>query len=177
MENSVEMFKNKIRRIPDWPKKGIIFLDITPLLNDEKCFQEIINILYERYKDKKINKVVGIESRGFIIGSALAYKLSAGFVPIRKFGKLPWKKITEEYELEYGKDKIEMHKDAISENDNVILIDDLIATGGTAKAAANLIKKLGGKIIECCFLIELKSLSGRKVLEENGYKVFSLIQE
>lgn len=170
-----ELLRSKIRTVPDWPKKGIMFRDITTLLKDKQGFKHMIDLLTERYKDQEIDVIAGIESRGFITGAVLANQLNLGFVPIRKPGKLPAETIFEEYELEYGKDKIEIHKDAISKGDKVLLVDDLIATGGTAAAACNLIKKLGGDIVECSFIIDLPDLGGRKKLESSGYKVFNLI--
>ena len=136
----------------------------------------MVELLTERYKNKKVDVVAGIESRGFIIGSVLAHRLGVGFVPIRKPGKLPAETISEEYQLEYGKDKIEIHKDAISKGDKVLLIDDLLATGGTALAACNLIKRLGGNIVECGFIINLPELGGKKRLENKGNKVFNLVE-
>lgn len=170
----VQELKSSIRDIPDFPKKGIIFKDITTLLKDGKKFQEAINCIVERYKDKKIDKVVSIEARGFIFGSAVAYKLGAGLIPIRKKGKLPHETNKIEYELEYGKDSLEIHKDAINPDDNVLIIDDLLATGGTMKAACELIEKMGGKIVEVAFLIELTFLKGRERLKDR--QVFSLIE-
>jgi len=166
--------KSKIRTVPHWPKEGIMFRDITTLLKDPSGFKETIDLLYDRYKDKKIDKVIGIESRGFIFGAPLAYLLGCGFVPIRKPGKLPAECESEEYTLEYGKDKIEVHKDAISKGDNVLIVDDLIATAGTANAARNLIKKLGGKIVECAFIIELVDLRGRDKLK--GEHIYSVVE-
>jgi len=168
--------KSKIRTVPHWPKQGVMFRDITTLLKDKEGYNRMIDLLVERYKDKKIDVVAGIESRGFITGSVLAHKLGIGFVPIRKPNKLPSETISEEYELEYGKDKIEIHKDAIQEGSRVLLIDDLIATGGTCVAAANLIQKLSGNIVECSFIVELPDLGGREKLENKGYKVFSLVE-
>jgi len=168
--------KKKIRTVPHWPKQGIMFRDITTLLKDADGFKKTIEIFYERYKNAKPDAVVGIESRGFITGAVLAEKLGVGFIPIRKPGKLPSDTVSEEYELEYGKDKIEIHKDAISEGDNILMVDDLLATGGTAIAACNLIKKLGGKIMECSFIVDLPDLGGRKKLESAGYKVFNLVE-
>ena len=168
--------KSMIRTVPHWPKKGIMFRDITTLLKDSDGFKETIDIIVERYKSKRIDVVAGIESRGFILGGAVAHRLGVGFVPIRKPGKLPAATVSEEYSLEYGKDKIEMHKDAISTGMKVLLVDDLIATGGTALAACNLIKKLGGEIVECCFLVDLPDLHGKRKLEEAGYKVFNLVE-
>lgn len=168
--------KNKIRNIPDWPKKGIIFRDLTTLLKDAKSFTKLVDLLFKRYKNKPLDLVVGIESRGLIIGGALANKLGLGFVPIRKFGKLPAETFTEEYELEYGTDKIQMHKDAIKKGQRVLLVDDLIATGGTAIASCKLIKKAGGEIAECAFVVDLPGVGGKKKLIKSGVKVFSLIK-
>ncbi|MDD4879171.1 MAG: adenine phosphoribosyltransferase [Candidatus Omnitrophica bacterium] len=170
----VEELKNSIRDIPDFPKKGIIFKDITTLLKDGKKFQEAIDCLVERYKGKKIDKVVSIEARGFIFGSALAYKLGAGLVPVRKKGKLPHETHRVEYALEYGTDSLEIHKDAVNPGDNVLLVDDLLATGGTMSAVSGLIEKMGGKIVEVAFLIELTFLKGRERLK--GRQIFSLIE-
>ncbi|MBS3079406.1 S-methyl-5'-thioadenosine phosphorylase [Candidatus Pacearchaeota archaeon] len=171
-----DFIKDKIRTIANFPKPGIMFRDITTLLKDSEGMNRVIEILCNRYKDKKVNIVAGIESRGFIIGAILANKLGIGFVPIRKKGKLPHEVIREEYDLEYGKDSIEVHKDAINSGDNVLIIDDLIATGGTAVAAGNLIKKLGGNVVELAFVIELEDLGGRKKLENLGYDVFSVVK-
>jgi adenine phosphoribosyltransferase len=167
-----ESIKSKIRTVPHWPKEGIMFRDITTLLKDAQGFKETIDLLYDRYKDKKIDKVIGIESRGFIFGAPLAYLLGCGFVPVRKPGKLPADCESEEYVLEYGKDKIEIHKDAIKKGERVLIVDDLIATAGTANAARNLVKKLGATIVECAFIIELIDLRGRdKLRGENIYSV------
>ena len=167
-----EKIKSKIRTVPNWPKKGIMFKDITTLVKDPEGFKETIDLLYNRYKDKKIDKVVGIESRGFIFGAPLAYLLGCGFVPIRKPGKLPAECISEEYTLEYGTDRIEIHKDAIGKNERILVIDDLLATGGTMSAARNLVKKLGGEIVECTFIVDLVDLKGRDKLKgENIYTV------
>ena len=168
--------RDKIRTVPNWPKQGIMFKDITTLLKDAHEFNHMINLLAERYIKQKIDVVAGIESRGFISGAALAHRLGIGFVPIRKKGKLPAEVISEEYDLEYGKDKIEIHKDAILPGEKVLLVDDLIATGGTALAACNLINRLGGIVTECCFIVDLPYLGGRKKLEANGYKVFKLVE-
>jgi len=171
-----ERIKSKIRTIPNWPKPGIMFRDITTLLHDAPEFSHTIELLVERYKDKKIDLVAGIEARGFIIGSILAHRLNVGFVPIRKKGKLPAETESEEYELEYGKDTIEIHKDAIDKGNKVLIVDDLVASAGTCMAACKLIKKCGGEIVECCFIIELKDLGGRKKLEHAGYSVYSLVE-
>lgn len=169
-----EDLKKYIRDVPDFPKKGIIFKDITTLLKDNMVFKQVIDILSNRYKDKKIDKIVSIESRGFIFGGALAHSLGAGFVPVRKKGKLPSKTHTVSYELEYGTDTLEIHCDAIMPGENVLILDDLLATGGTAKAVSELIAKMGGKIVELAFLIELTFLNGRDKLK--GHKVFSMIK-
>jgi len=170
-----EIIKSKIRTVPNWPKQGIMFRDITTLLKDAKGFNHLINLLSERYHGKKIDVIAGIESRGFITGSALAHRLGIGFVPIRKKGKLPAEVVSEEYDLEYGKDKIEIHKDAIKKGDKVLLVDDLCATGGTSFAACNLIKKLGGEVVECSFVVDLPELGGKAKLEKAGYKVYNVV--
>ena len=171
-----DFIKSKIRSVPNFPKPGIMFRDITTLLKDKEGFDKVIEIFYNRYKNKKIDVVAGIEARGFIIASIIANKLGVGFVPIRKPGKLPSESVREEYELEYGRDAVEIHKDAIAKGMNVLLIDDLLATSGTMGAACELIKKLGGDILECGFVIELEDLGGRKKLENKGYKVFSIVK-
>ena len=165
--------KKYIRNVPDFPKPGIQFKDITTLWKDNKAFKESIDLLYNRYKDKNIDKVVGAESRGFIVASPLAYLLNAGFVPVRKKGKLPYKKIDVVYELEYGTDTLEMHEDAIKKGENVLVVDDLLATGGTMGAIISLVKKLGGNIIEAAFIVELEPLNGRKKINS---PVFSLVK-
>ncbi len=166
--------KSSIRTVPDFPKKGIMFRDITTLLKDKDAFNYVVDKFYEHYKDKRIDKVVSVESRGFIFGSVLAYKLGAGFVPIRKPGKLPAEVIKQEYQLEYGTDSMEIHKDAINPGERVLVHDDLLATGGTVAAACKLIEKLHGKVEGICFLIELTPLNGRKAIP--GKDVFSLIE-
>ena len=166
--------KSRIRTIPHYPKQGVMFRDITTLLKDPIGFRITINEFVNRYTEVKINKVVGIEARGFIIGAALAFQLGVGFVPIRKKGKLPAKTRSHDYKLEYGTDCIEIHVDAISQGDQILLVDDLIATGGTAEAAVKLINAMGGKIVECCFVIDLPDLGGSLRLKEQGQKVFSL---
>lgn len=162
-----------IRDIPDFPKKGIVFKDITPVLADKDAFAKVIEYFKDRYENKGIAVIAGIESRGFIFGSALALALGVGFVPIRKPGKLPYKTIKESYQLEYGEDAVEIHTDAVRPGQNVLLIDDLLATGGTAAASARVIKKLGGNIYEIAFLIELGFLKGKEKLSE--YNVHSAI--
>lgn len=171
--NDDELVKSKIRTIPDFPKKGIMFRDVTTLLKDAEGFQKMTEIFEKRYKGKNIDLIAGIESRGFVIASALAAKLGKGVVLIRKPGKLPAETVREEYSLEYGSDAVEIHKDAISPGQKVLLVDDLLATGGTCNAAANLIEKLGGKIVECAFVVELPELGGRKKLSK--YPVFKIV--
>jgi adenine phosphoribosyltransferase len=168
--------KSRIRTVLHYPKQGIMFRDITTLLKDPVGFRTAIHELANRYTGVKIDKIAGIESRGFILGAPLAYLLGVGFVPIRKKGKLPSETIGHDYELEYGTDRIEIHTDAIAPGEKVLLVDDLIATGGTAEAAVSLINKIGGEIVECCFVIDLPDLGGRKRLENHGCKVFSLCE-
>lgn len=166
--------KSKIRDIPDFPKPGIVFKDITPLLADVRSFQEAIDTFARRYADRAIDYVVAVESRGFIFGAALAYRIDAGFVPVRKKGKLPYRTESVTYDLEYGTDTVEIHEDGVHEGSRVLVVDDLLATGGTAKAACELVEKTGGKVVECAFVVELAFLKGREKL--TGREVFSLIQ-
>ena len=169
-----ESIKSKIRTIPHWPKKNIMFRDITTLLKSPEGLKETIDLLHKRYADKKIDTVIGIEARGFILGAPLAYLLGCGFVPVRKPGKLPAECESEEYSLEYGKDKVEIHKDAINKADRVLIVDDLLATGGTINATRNLVKKLEGEIVECAFVIELPDLNGRDKIK--GENIFSIVK-
>lgn len=166
-------YKSLIREVPDFPKPGILFYDITTLLKDATAFRNILHDLIERYAGKRISKVVGIESRGFILGSPLAYHLRAGFVPVRKPGKLPADIFEVKYNLEYGSASLAIHRDAINMGERTLIVDDLLATGGTAAAAVNLIRQLGGEIVSCVFLVELEALRGRDKL--NGCDVYSLI--
>jgi len=168
--------KSRIRTVPHYPKQGIQFRDITTLLKDPVGLRATVDELARRYKDVKIDKVAGIESRGFILGAPLAYVLGKGFIPIRKKGKLPAETIGHDYELEYGTDRIEIHTDAIDKGEKILLVDDLIATGGTAEAACKLIDKMGGKIVECCFIIDLPDIGGHARLEKHGHKVFALCE-
>ena len=167
--------KKYIRSIPDYPKKGILFRDITTLIKDEKAFKESIEQICKVAKDMKFEKIAAIESRGFVFASAVAYNLSKSFILLRKKGKLPAEKLSQDFELEYGRATIEVHKDSIEQNDSVLIIDDLIATGGTAEAGAKLIEKSGGKVAGFVFVINLFDLNGTKKLIEKGYKVTSLI--
>lgn len=166
--------KSKIREVSDFPKKGVSFKDITPVLEDPKCFKQIIDLFAREFKNKNVEKIVAIDARGFLLASALAYKLGAGIVIARKKGKLPYKTIVCEYDLEYGKETLEIHKDSIKKGEKVLIIDDVLATGGTAGAAAKLVSKLKGNIIGIGFLTELSFLNGRKKLKK--YNVFSLIK-
>lgn len=167
--------KDKIREVPDWPKKGVNFKDITTLLQDKNFFQEVVNLISKPLAKRKINKIVGIDARGFLIAAPVAYKLKIGLAIVRKKGKLPFDTIEQEYELEYAKAIIQMHKDAIKKGEKVILIDDLLATGGTALATCDLIEELGGEIIETVFIVDLPFLNGSKKLKKRGYKVRSLV--
>ncbi len=167
--------KNAIRTIPDYPKPGIMFRDITTLLADAKAFRRAIDELVQPWSGGKIDKIAGIEARGFILGGAVAHQLSAGFVPIRKKGKLPHKTVSIGYSLEYGDDEIEIHVDALEPGEKVILVDDLIATGGTAEAAVKLLQKLGADVVAACFVIDLPDLGGAKKIEALGVPVRSLI--
>ena len=167
-------FNDYIRNIPDFPKEGILFKDITPLLKDKDAFTAAIDEMAKEYEDVDIDYVVGIEARGFIIGTPIAYALDKGFIPVRKPGKLPYDKLTASYDLEYGSNELEIHSDAIEEGDNILLVDDLLATGGTTKASVDLIEELGGNIVSIAFLLELVDLKGRKEIE--GYDIFTLLQ-
>ena len=163
--NALEQLRAAVRDVPDFPKKGIVFKDITPILNDPALFRASIDLFLEHCRGKKIDKIVGIDARGFLFGSAVAYELGVGFVPIRKAGKLPYKTEVAKYSLEYGEAEMEMHTDAIAAGERIVLVDDLLATGGTSAAAAVLIRKTGGHLLEAQFLIELQFLHGRKQLE------------
>jgi len=168
--------KSVIRTIPNWPKHGVMFRDITTLLKDAHAFNYVVDELCKRYKDMAIDLVAGIESRGFILGGAVASRLHKGFIPIRKEGKLPHKTEKESYELEYGRATVEVHADAIPKGAKVLLVDDLVATGGSLAAAINLIKKLGGEVVECAVIIELPDLRGREKIERKGHKLFSMVK-
>lgn len=170
----MENLKKLIRDVPDFPKKGIIFKDITPLLQDPHGLKSAVEAISQHYKGKKIDVVVGAEARGFILAPTVAFNLGAGFVPVRKPGKLPYKKISESYALEYGTDTLEMHKDGIKKGQNVLMVDDLLATGGTMAACCKMVESLGGNIAGCAFLIELAFLKGNKALSK--YDIFSVIK-
>ena len=168
--------KDYIRTIPDFPQKGIMFRDVTTLFLDSEGLKQAIDQMIEPYVNQKIDKVAGLEARGFILGGAIADRLSLGFVPIRKAGKLPGQVISQDYELEYGSATMEIHKDCIEPGEKILLVDDLLATGGTAEAGIKLIEKLGGDIISCSFIIDLPKLGGRKHLENMGFEVNALCE-
>ena len=163
--DTIERVRAAVRDVPDFPKKGVVFKDITPILSDPALFRASVDLFLDRCREKKIDKIVGIDARGFLFGSAVAYELSVGFVPIRKRGKLPFQTQSASYSLEYGQAEIEMHIDAINPGEKIVLVDDLLATGGTSAAAVDLIRKTGGELLEAQFLIELEFLDGRKQLE------------
>ena len=167
-------FKDKIRNVPDYPKPGVLFKDVTTLLKDGEAFKRVIDTMVFSFQDKQIDSVVSMESRGFMLGAPLAYRLGCGFIPARKKGRLPGKTVTMEYETEYSKDSIEIHLDAIQQGQKVLIVDDLLATGGTAKAVAEIVEKLGGQIVGFAFLIELPFLKGREKL--SNYNIFSMMK-
>jgi adenine phosphoribosyltransferase len=171
----MEELKQIIREVPDFPKPGILFYDVTTLFKDPEGLRRVVDLLTERYQDRGIRKIIGIESRGFILGPILAYNLGAGFVPVRKKGKLPAKTLSVSYELEYGVDTLEIHEDAVEPGEKVLVVDDLIATGGTAAATVEMVQKLGGDLVGLAFLIELTFLNGRAKIP-SGVEVFSLLQ-
>lgn len=166
--------RDSIRSIPGWPIEGVIFRDITTLMQNPDINRKATDIFFDRYKEMDIDKVVGIDARGFVFGAILAHQLHVGFIPVRKKGKLPHKTISESYSLEYGKDTLEIHEDAIIKGERVVIMDDLIATGGTIGATVKLVEKIGGVIVECAFVVELPDLNGRKRL--NGHKLFSIVE-
>jgi len=165
----VKKFESFIRDIHDFPKPGVLFKDISPLLANPKAMHDCTNALYDLIDDEKIDKVIGIESRGFFFATLLANRFDAGFIPVRKSGKLPYKTVSESYELEYGEGILEIHEDAIKKGDRVIIHDDVLATGGTARAVCNLVEKLGGEIVQCNFLIELVFLNGKEKIKDFPY--------
>jgi adenine phosphoribosyltransferase len=174
MRATDEEIKGLIRTIPDYPKPGIMFRDLTTLLKDARGFRSTLDALTDRYRGERIDKVAGIEARGFILGAAVADRLGTGFVPVRKKGKLPGSTVGHDYDLEYGTDRVEMHVDAVTRGERVLLVDDLIATGGTAEAGIRLLEILGGIVVECAFIVDLPELGGRKKLEARGHRVFSI---
>ncbi|ULJ68584.1 adenine phosphoribosyltransferase [Wielerella bovis] len=172
----VDALADKIRKIPNFPKEGILFHDITTVLQSPEYFRLLVDLFTYRYMGQKIDVVAGLEARGFIIGAALAYQLNVGFVPIRKKGKLPFDTLSQTYSLEYGEATVEIHQDAIHTGDRVLLVDDLVATGGTMLAGVELIRRLGGEVAEACAILEFTDLDGAKKIRENGVPLFSLLQ-
>jgi adenine phosphoribosyltransferase len=172
----VSRLRDLIRSVPDYPRPGILFRDVTTLFGNAQGFRDTVAAFADRYRTARIAKVAGVEARGFILGGALAVELGAGFVPIRKKGKLPARTVGHDYELEYGTDRVEMHFDAIAAGERVLVVDDLIATGGTAEAAVRLVEMVGGEVVECCFVIDLPDLGGRSRLERLGKGVYSLLE-
>lgn len=166
--------RQTIRNVPDWPKPGVTFRDITPVLQDPRSFRVLIDLFVYRYMGQKLDLIAGVDARGFIVGSVLAYELNLGFVPVRKQGKLPFKTVAEEYSLEYGNAAVEMHMDSVRPGQRVLLIDDLIATGGTLMAAARLLQRLGANVIEAAAIIDLPELGGSKTIEETGLPVYTV---
>lgn len=176
-KEDLDLIYKSIRTIPDWPQKGVSFRDITTLLQDPVAFNKVINILLDRYRNKLIDVVAGLDARGFIFGPVLAYELGVGFIPIRKKGKLPYKTYAESYTLEYGDaTTVEVHVDAVKPGENVLIVDDLIATGGTMLASCKLIKRLGGNICECAVVNDLLYLGGSKIISDAGFKVYSILK-
>lgn len=176
MDSRIEQIQASIQTIPDYPKPGILFRDVTSLMEDPIAYQQTIAILLERYKDQGFTKVVGTEARGFLFGAPLALEMGVGFVPVRKPGKLPRQTIAQSYDLEYGTDTLEIHTDAINENDKVLVIDDLLATGGTIEATVSLIRQLGGDVSHAAFVINLPEIGGQKKLEALGLEVYSICE-
>lgn len=171
---SIELIKKSIKEVPNYPKDGIVFRDITGLLENNDALQKCISLIVEHYKDKQFDKIAATEARGFLFGVPIALALSIGFIPIRKQNKLPRNVISENYELEYGKDTLEIHSDSVKPDEKVLLVDDLLATGGTMLASAKLIKRLGGIVTDACFIINLPDLAGEKKLKSNGIKTYSV---
>ena len=170
MQQLSDYIRAQIRTVPNWPSKGVMFRDITPLLQNPKAFRLLIDLLVHRYMDQRIDVIAGIDARGFIIGSVLAYELNRGFVPIRKKGKLPFNTIGEEYELEYGSASVEIHQDACQPGDRVLVVDDLVATGGTMMAGVKLLKRLGAEVVECVAIVDLPELGGSQLLRQAQLK-------
>jgi len=169
-------FSTVVRAIPDYPKKGIIFRDVTTLLGNPRAFRRAVDEMVQPYAGVRIDKVAGIEARGFILGGAVAHQLSCGFIPVRKKGKLPFTTIAQSYALEYGTDQVEIHVDAVKPGENVLVIDDLVATGGTAEAAIKLVRIAGGNVVGCSFIVDLPELGGRKKIEAMGVGVLALCE-
>lgn len=169
-----QFVRNTIRSVPDWPKPGVVFRDITPVLQDPRAFRVLIDLFVYRYMRQRLDLVAGIDARGFIVGSVLAYELNLGFVPVRKKGKLPFRTVAEEYSLEYGNASVEMHTDSVRPGQRVLLIDDLIATGGTMVAASRLLQRLGANVVEAAAIIDLPDLGGSKALQNAGLPIYTV---
>lgn len=174
MLSASDYIKDHIRTVPNWPQEGIMFRDITPLLQNPKTFRVLIDLFVHRYMDAKLDMIAGLDARGFIIGSVVAYELNLGFVPIRKKGKLPFHTVSEEYELEYGSATVELHTDAVKKGDRVVLIDDLIATGGTMMAGRKLLDRLGATVVEGAVIVDLPELGGSKLIEASGLPLYTV---
>ncbi|WP_373975337.1 adenine phosphoribosyltransferase [Chitinibacter sp. SCUT-21] len=169
-----DYIRERIRTVPNWPQPGVMFRDITPLLQDPRTFRLLVDVFVHRYMGQKLDVIAGVDARGFILGSVVAYELNLGFVPVRKKGKLPFDTIAEEYELEYGSATVELHADACKAGDRVLLIDDLVATGGTLMAAANLLKRLGANVVEAAAIVDLPELGGSQLIRQNGIDLFTV---
>lgn len=169
-----DYIRERIRTVPDWPQPGVMFRDITPLLQDKKTFRLLVDVFVHRYMDQQLDLVAGVDARGFILGAVVAYELNLGFAPIRKKGKLPYMTVTEEYELEYGSATVEVHTDACKSGDRVLLIDDLVATGGTMVAAAKLLTRIGANVVEAAAIVDLPELGGSKLIREQGIPLFTV---
>src|SRR5690625_2018081 len=172
--NPVDYIRQTIRSVPDWPKPGVVFRDITPVLQNPRAFRALIDLFVYRYMSQRLDLVAGVDARGFIVGSVLAYELNLGFVPVRKKGKLPFQTVAEEYSLEYGNAVVEMHTDAVKPGQRVLLIDDLIATGGTMVAASKLLQRLGANVVDAAAIIDLTDLGGSKAVREEGLNVYTV---
>jgi adenine phosphoribosyltransferase len=171
-----ELVRRTIRSVPDWPKPGVVFRDITPVLQDPRIFRALIDLFVYRYMRQRLDLVAGVDARGFIIGSVLAYELNLGFVPVRKLGKLPYRTVVEQYSMEYGNSVVEMHADAVRPGQRVLLVDDLIATGGTMMAAIKLLQRLGANVVEAATIIDLPDLGGAATVAQTGTPLYSICQ-
>lgn len=169
-----EYIRERIRTVPDWPQPGIMFRDITPLLQDKKTFRVLVDVFVHRYMDQRLDYVAGVDARGFILGAVVAYELNLGFIPVRKKGKLPYQTVEEEYELEYGSATVEIHTDACCSGDRILLIDDLVATGGTMLAASKLLKRIGAEVVEAAAIVDLPELGGSNLIRSEGIPLFTV---
>lgn len=169
-----DYIRERIRTVPDWPQSGIQFRDITPLLQDKKTFRVLVDVFVHRYMDQRLDYVAGVDARGFILGAVVAYELNLGFIPVRKKGKLPYQTVEEEYELEYGSATVEIHTDACGQGDRILLIDDLVATGGTMVAASRLLERIGAEVVEAAAIVDLPELGGSQLIREQGIPLFTV---